>query len=161
PFRFENDFERGLKWCEDALLATLAPGFNQSLPEPLGKLLDVIVNDRATAEQIAPFCGRVEIPPGMRLIEQGAASDDIFFVESGHAAVEMDTGDGETLRLTTVGHGAVVGEVAFYTGEPRSASVTAEEPLVAWRFSRDDLRRLEETEPDVAIRFHEGMAAII
>jgi SulP family sulfate permease len=161
PFRFEADFERGLKWCEDALLAGVAPAFAEWRAQPLATLLESVVDDAETAAKIAPFCRRIESAPGTRLIEQGSPSEDIFFIESGFAAVEMDAGDGNTVRLTTVGHGAVIGEVAFYTGEPRTASVIAEEPMVAWRFSREDLQRLEVEAPDAAMKFHQGIAAIL
>lgn len=161
PFRFEPDLERGLKWCEDALLASVEPDFHAGRVQSLTKLLDMIVKDEGMAERIAPFCTRIETAPGSRLIEQGSASEDIFFIEAGRAAIEMDAGNGETLRLTHVGEGAVVGEVAFYTGEPRTASVIANEGMVVWRFSRDDLKRMEAVAPDAALRFHQGMAAIL
>jgi SulP family sulfate permease len=161
PFRFEPDFERALKWCEDSLLADVAPAFAERQARPAASLLGAIVTDAETGARIASYCQRIEAAPGARLIEQGSPSEDIFFIESGFAAVEIAGPGGEPTRLTTVGFGAVVGEVAFYTGEPRNASVVAEEPVVAWRFSRDDLRRLEATEPNAALKFHEGMVAMI
>jgi SulP family sulfate permease len=161
PFRFESDFQRGLKWCEDTLLAGVAPDFANTRSRHLAVLLETVVDDAETAAAIASFCQRVDADPGTLLIEQGSPSEDIFFVESGQAAVEMTTIEGETLRLTSVGGGAVVGEVAFYTGEPRTASVVVEETMVAWRFSREDLRRLETSAPQTALRFHEGIAAML
>jgi SulP family sulfate permease len=160
PFRFEADFERGLKWCEDQLLAGGEPRDNAP-PRLLADLINEIVRDGAAADRIASYCQRIEAESGTRLIEQGARSEDIFFIESGNAAVELTTGDGESVRLTTVGNGAVVGEVAFYTGEVRTAAVVVEEPVVAWRFTRDSLRRMEVAAPEAAHRFHEGMAALL
>jgi SulP family sulfate permease len=96
------------------------------------------------------------------LIERGAASNDIFFIETGHAAVDIpaETGEG-SIRLATVGPGAIVGEMAFYLGEERSASIVAEEPMIVWRFSRAAMDRLQASAPGAALRFHEGMAAIL
>ena len=51
--------------------------------------------------------------------------------------------------------------LAFYLAAPRSASVIAEDDVVAWRFSRASLDRLRATRPDVAVRFHEGIAAML
>jgi sulfate permease, SulP family len=74
----------------------------------------------------------------------------------------MDIGEGKPpLRLATVGPGAVVGEVAFYLGEPRSASIIAEEPMVAFVFSRASLERLESEAPDAALKFHESIATML
>jgi len=71
------------------------------------------------------------LPAGSHLITQGEPSDDIFFIESGRAAVELGTGSGHHIRLATIGHGAIVGEIAFYLAAPRSASVIAEDDIVA------------------------------
>jgi CRP-like cAMP-binding protein len=67
----------------------------------------------------------------------------------------------QRVRLATAGEGAIVGEVAFYLGVPRSASVIAESDMVAWRFSRASLDRLRAAEPEIAARFHEGIAAML
>jgi sulfate permease, SulP family len=161
-FRFERDLETGLKWCEDALLARVRPQLLDPRGYQLTELVAQIVTDRPIAEKITSCFQRVEFAPGARLIEQGAPSDDIIFVEAGHAAVEMDIGEGKPpLRLATVGPGAVVGEVAFYLGEPRSASIIAEEPMVAFVFSRASLERLESEAPDAALKFHESIATML
>jgi sulfate permease, SulP family len=161
-FRFERDLETGLKWCEDALLARVRPQLLDPRGYQLRELIAQIVTDRPIAEKIISCFQRVEFAPGARLIEQGAPSDDIIFVEAGHAAVEMDIGEGKPpLRLATVGPGAVVGEVAFYLGEPRSASIIAEEPMVAFIFSRASLERLESEAPDAALKFHESIATML
>jgi SulP family sulfate permease len=59
------------------------------------------------------------------------------------------------------GPGAVVGEIAFYTGRPRSASVVAASPVVAWRLSREAMHRFQNEAPAIAFRLHEGLAAIL
>ena len=161
-FRFERDLETGLKWCEDALLARVRPQLLDQHDQQLTDLVAQLVDDRTIAEKITSYFERVEFAAGSRPIEQGTPSDDIIFVETGHAAVEMDVGEGQPpLRLATVGPGAVVGEVAFYLGEPRSASIIAEEPIVAWIFFRRNLVRLEAEAPEAALKFHEAMATML
>jgi SulP family sulfate permease len=71
------------------------------------------------------------------------------------------TAGGEDVRLATLGPGAIVGEMAFYLGQARSASVRAEAPVVAWRLSSASLARLETDSPEALIGFHRGMAAIL
>jgi SulP family sulfate permease len=114
------------------------------------------------AAAIAAECRRLEVAAGAVLIAQGSASSDIFFVESGHATVEIpaETGEG-SIRLAAVGPGAIIGEMAFYLGERRSASVVAEEAMVVWQFSRAAMDRLQTGQPAAAVTFHEGMAAIL
>ena len=53
--------------------------------------------------------------------------------------------------------GVVVGEVALYTGAPRTADVVAEAP--AWSsVSREEIARLEADDPKVATALHRWLA---
>ncbi len=160
PVRIEPSFDHGVEWCENALIADVAPTLARAESRPARDILMDIVDDAASAEALIPYCERVEIAAGEALIIQGKPSDDIFLIEAGRAAVELANGT-HSVRLATLAHGAVVGEVAFYLSVPRSASVIAESPLVAWRFSRAKLDRLRSSEPEIAARFHEGIAAML
>jgi SulP family sulfate permease len=158
--RIEPTFEYGVEWCENALLAAVAPKLATAASRPARDILMTVVGDKDSAEALIPYCERVEFAAGSALITQGKPSDDIFFIEAGRAAVELTNGT-QTIRLATLTHGAIVGEVAFYLSVPRSASVVAEDTLVAWRFSRANLDRLHAGEPEIAARFHQGIAAML
>lgn len=160
PVRFVENLENGLEWCENDLLATLLPGAAGDAAVPVIDLLDTVLGDRAAAERFLPYLDRIAIEGGATLIEQGAPSSDVFFIESGQAGVMLAAGRAP-VRLATVSGGSIVGEIAFYLGATRSASVVAESALVAWRLSAENLARLETERPDILIRFHRGMAAIL
>lgn len=157
----EPSFDHGVEWCEDALLSEIAPALSTIRTRPARETLLELVRDEALSEALLPYFERTDLPAGSDLITQGEPSDDIFFIESGRAAVELGTGSGHRIRLATIGHGAIVGEIAFYLAAPRSASVIAEDDIVAWRFSRASLNRLQEERPDIAARFHEGITAML
>jgi SulP family sulfate permease len=161
-FRFEADLERGLKWCEDALLAESTPELLSGKSHNLEELLLEIVSDARSVAALAPHFERIEAEPGTRLIEQGSPSDDIILVESGYAAVEM-AGDDATkpLRLATIGPGAIVGEISFYLQELRTASIVVEERLVAWKFTRRALAGLQADAPEAALELHRSIAAML
>ena len=95
---------------------------------------------------------------GARVIEQGAISDDIYFVEEGEGVVQLEPKDGAPVKLAAFGSGTIIGEIAFYRGEPRSASVIAHTPIVASRLSRAALSRIDAEVPALAARFHQEMA---
>ena len=158
--RFFGDLDHGLEWCENDLLASVAPEVVAGEPVPVIDLLVAVTKERKLAERLLPYLERLEIGAGETLIEQGAASNDVFFVETGRAAVMLAAGN-DRVRLATVGRGSIVGEMAFYLGKERSASVIAEVPLIAWRLSADSLARLETESPETLIRFHRGMAALL
>ena len=103
---------------------------------------------------------RVELAAGAVVVEEGSPSHDFYLLESGRASVFTGTGDAR-LRVASVGAGAIVGEVAFYLGEPRTASVITSEPTVVWRFTRRDLERLQSEMPDIAASLHAGLARML
>jgi SulP family sulfate permease len=159
--RIEPDIERGLRWCENRVIAEFAPEFSPH-HQPIAEIIAHIVHDAAGASIIVKQCERLEVHRDQALIERGAPSDDIYFVETGHAAVEIPSEiPGRTIRVATVGPGAIVGEIAFYLGETRSASIVAEDDMIVWRFSRPALARLRTECPEAALHFHEGLAAIL
>ena len=72
--------------------------------------------------------------------------------------VEMVTIEGTRVRLRTVLPGVVVGEIAVYTGIPRTAGVVAETPSVVLRLSRASIEQLDAAEPELAAALHRWLA---
>ena len=60
------------------------------------------------------------------------------------------------MRLRTVLPGVVVGEIALYTGVPRTADVVAETPSVVLRLTRASIERMERSEPELAAARTDG-----
>jgi len=106
-------------------------------------------------------CERATVEPGTKLIVQGTPSEDVLFVESGHASVEIAGGDETPVHIASVGAGDIIGEIAFYLGDQRSASVVAEDEMVVWRLSQESIERLQREAPAAALEFHRGMAAML
>jgi SulP family sulfate permease len=63
--------------------------------------------------------------------------------------------------LATIRPGVVVGEVARYTGVPRTADVVAETPVVVLRLRRSAIDRLEVEEPELATALHRWLASTL
>lgn len=70
---------------------------------------------------------------GQALIRQGGASRALFVIATGRVRVVMTTVDGDELLVAVLGPGATVGELSVLDGQPRSATVTAIEPVQALR----------------------------
>lgn len=102
----------------------------------------------------------VQVPAGVTIIQQGSANDDVFIVTGGAFEVLLDDG-GSTRCVAHMHPGEVAGDMAFLTGEPRSASIRAtvasrclvlraadlkllafENPAMLMRMSRVLIRRL-------------------
>ena len=76
-------------------------------------------------------------------------------------SVEIVTPEGTRMRLRAVRPGVVVGEIALYTGVPRTADVVAETPSVVLRLSRASIERMETAEPALAAALHRWLATTL
>ena len=65
------------------------------------------------------------------------------------------------MRLRTLRPGVVVGEVAMYSGVPRTADVVAETPSVVLKLSKDSIERMEAEDPELAAALHRWLATTL
>ena len=155
--RVFDDLDHGLEYSEGQILA-----WPQDEPSAYADLLEEQLRrtfpDAAEVGRLICYLDKDTWREGERLIHQGDASKDMFFVESGRVSVQLDTAPGHTLRLRTMGAGTVVGEVALYLGLPRSASVVADTATTTYRLAADRLADMKRNDPEVAAMFHEFMA---
>ncbi len=96
-------------------------------------------------QELVPNIEKFDYPMGHRLMAQGDEGDALFLIESGTARVERQ-GSSEVIR---VGAGSVVGEAALLTGEPRSATVTAESEISVWRVGKSAFDRIVSASPNL------------
>lgn len=157
-----DSFDRALHDIEDEVLADVDPALAVRAPRPIGEQLRLFVEDAEHLDQLIAYLERVTFAAGDLVVEEGTPADDMFFIETGTAAVRIAAG-GHHVTLTTLGPGSIVGEIAFYLGarSTRTASVVAEGEVVAWRFTKTSLGRMEALSPGIASRFHHGMAEIL
>jgi SulP family sulfate permease len=147
---FEPDLDRALQRAEDALLEGAE----------LEQLAGADALD-AMPPQLRPHLERVELAAGAVLIRQDEPPEDLFVLASGRLRVEMATPEGRRMRLRTVLPGVVVGEVALYTGEVRTADVVAETPAVVLRLSREQIEAIASTDPELAAALHRWLATTL
>jgi SulP family sulfate permease len=76
-------------------------------------------------------------------------------------AVILELDSGRDSRVGTIQPGTVVGEIGFYLGKPRTASVVATQPGVVYRLSLSAFRRLEADHPQIAAALHQWIANIL
>jgi sulfate permease, SulP family len=149
--RFEPDLDRGLQLCEERLLRDEAV----EVAEPDGDAL------AGMPSGLRAYLERRELPDGTVLIRQGESPDDVYVLESGRLRVETVTGRGTRMRLGALRPGVVVGEVAMYSGDPRTADVVAEGPSVVLRLDRASIARIEAEDPELASALHRWLATTL
>ena len=158
--RAYETLDRGLRWCEKKLLLRLAPLAGDTASEIREQLLPAGA-DPGAIERLLAYMSRLELAADALLVEQGADSHEMYFIEAGRVSVHLAKSDGQSIRLKTLGPGTTVGELAFYLNQRRSASVRCDGPAVLWRFRRADLERMERDAPDLAALFHQRMATLL
>jgi SulP family sulfate permease len=145
---FEPDLDRGLQRCEDALLQGVVPG-------------DQADGAGSLPKGLSPYLERVELARGQVLLHQDEPAGDVYVLEHGRLGIETRTAEGARVRVRSVRPGVVVGEVALYTGVPRTADVVAETDCVLLRFGAEALSRMEAEDPAVAAAWHRFLAGTL
>ncbi|MSP50848.1 MAG: cyclic nucleotide-binding domain-containing protein [Alphaproteobacteria bacterium] len=151
------DIDHALEWCENDLLF----GENRlrsEVDDPLQAQLARQFPDMVDVAKFMTYVQAVRYGAGEELIRQSDESRDLYFIESGEVTVEIRVDGGEILRLRVMGAGTCVGEVAFYLGRRRSASVVTTAPTTAYRLTGAALDDMQASDPAVAAAFHEFMA---
>jgi CRP/FNR family transcriptional regulator len=86
------------------------------------------------------------------IFREGDQSDTCYVVSSGHARAVREHPDGRTIALAHFGPGDIVGELAMFDDERRSATVETLDAVEAIAISGADMRRLLREHPDIAAK---------
>lgn len=152
------DLDRGLEWCEEAILKSLdAPEEDKTLSD----YLMAILPEPEHIPDLISAMHRIQIEEGYILIQQGDVADTLFFVEKGQVTAQLAVPDSDPIRLETMRGGRVVGEIGFYLGTKRTASVVADQSSNVYAFTTEDLRELERSDPGAAAAFHRVVASLL
>lgn len=107
----------------------------------------------AQAAQLFAEMRRQVHEAGSPIIKAGSKADEVLFVESGRAVVQMVGANGKVRRLRTMLAGAIIGDVAYSMGGLRTADVIAETKTVTLSISQKQVASLAKTKPALAQLF--------
>lgn len=97
---------------------------------------------------------------GQVLIEQNASDRTVYMVESGTLTVHYQDDKGR-VRLATVGPGSAVGEGAFFTRQPRNATVQAGSPCKIWSLTPIRFTELTNRQPNLALEVAMALGSLV
>ena len=89
--------------------------------------------------------GRV-FAPGETIIRAGDPGSSMFVVHRGSVDVRVDN-NGTRTTIKTLGEGDFFGEMALFTGEPRTANIIAAEETEVLEIGHDAMKTLFDTNP--------------
>jgi CRP-like cAMP-binding protein len=113
-------------------------------------LKSVHLFDQIPGEQlvkVAQIAHEVEFEAGLAFIKQGEPGNCLYLVVEGEADVTL-AGVGLVNHIQAK---SVIGEMAILSGEPRSATCTVTEPLLALKIARSDFWMLLEERSEIAL----------
>lgn len=111
-------------------------------------------------EVLAVYLQPMVLPPGKVLFAQGASERALYFVESGSLSVHFED-EKERVRLAIVTAGSIVGEGAFFSHRPRSATVQATSASRLWSLPAMRFTELCNRQPAVALQIAMAAGAVI
>jgi CRP-like cAMP-binding protein len=106
---------------------------------------------------VAGLCAREGFAAGAALMRQGMVADDCFILLDGTAEVSVMVDLGPVV-VASLSAGALVGEIALLCDTPRTATVTAAEPVRALVISRARLPQLVSAVPAFAMVLMRALA---
>jgi CRP-like cAMP-binding protein len=108
--------------------------------------------DRVTLAKLAAHLEPVPVDPGAAVFRQGDPGDAFYLVVRGSFGIYVAGASGSPeKRVNTLGPGAPFGEMALLSGQPRSATVRADEGAEVLRLDRTRFLGLVSREPQVAL----------
>lgn len=154
-----DDLDHGIEWCEEQILSSAKS--DGSTETSLQSQLEALLEDPTLASGLMDYLEPRNLPEGQHVFRQGETSDGLYFLESGRVTVVVHLPNGKTLRRRTYTSGAILGEMGFYSKEPRSATVVAEQPSRLHYLSTEAFRRIEADRPSLASGFNRAVVNLV
>jgi glutaminase len=160
-----DDRDAALEYCEDRLIAAASAfraGERYALAE-MDIFRGLADEDMTLVESAArPFV----FERGQVILREGEKGKLFFVIARGVVSVRINVretalegGETRSLRLATIGAGLPFGQMALLDGQPRSADVVADEKVVAYGFSIEELREIGAQRPAILIAILTNIAA--
>ena len=100
-------------------------------------------------------------PAGEPLFKEGDEGREMFVILRGSVGLQKETGDGEAWKVTQLSEGAVFGEMALLTNEPRSLSATAVTEVQTLTLTRNDFERVVADSSPIAVKMLRNIATVV
>lgn len=114
-----------------------------------------------TAALLQEYGTPVELAAGEELLAQGTQSDHLVFLRAGRLRATVTDRNQESQIVSRFLPGAIVGEIAYYAGVGRTATLTAETASTVVCIDTAALALMERDNPNAAAHFHRNLASVL
>lgn len=111
-------------------------------------------------ELLGSYLQPLAIPTGRVVIQQGDADRTVYLVEAGTLTVHYED-ESHRIRLASVDAGSAVGEGAFFSRQPRNATVQAASPCRLWTLTPMRFAELSNRQPQIALEVAMALGALV
>lgn len=115
----------------------------------------------AEIEALAGKVHEVTWEAGEIVFREGDPGDNCYVIHSGRVKVMRRLVDGQPIALAQLGHGAMVGELALFASDRRSATLQTVEQTTAVAISRKDLMEILHGNAEAAISMAVHVASLL
>ncbi|WP_151446580.1 SLC26A/SulP transporter family protein [Lacisediminimonas profundi] len=148
------DLDRALESCENQLLESL-----RTSPMPSASqdswLSGLLAGLEPSAQGLLRACLEHRVfAADDCILRKGDRSRELHLIVQGRADVVIEEG---AIRLAGVSAGAILGEMGFLDGTPRSATVQAVEPVHSQVLSRERFDALSRSHPEITQRVMQNL----
>ncbi|MBI3864135.1 MAG: cyclic nucleotide-binding domain-containing protein [Planctomycetia bacterium] len=102
--------------------------------------------------ELAALANRRDFGPGTVIFREGSACDDLFLIDSGLVALDVQAPGRGPVRILTIGQGELLGWSALLGSGPMTATATALEQTAAFAIPGTRLRALCEQNYEAGFR---------
>jgi small-conductance mechanosensitive channel len=139
---------------------SLEPDFAESVNEIFDRLSEAALFAPLSDEETQQIAEGVEakiFTTGEKIVRRGQEGSSMFVIHRGSVKVQINE-DGKIKVLRTLSEGDFFGEMGLFTGEPRTATVLAQEETEVLEIKHTSLKPILEANPDLVERFVEIIA---
>ncbi len=172
-----SDLDHGLEFIENVLLSGPSVGLKE-IAEEIRTRSTASLDTASFAEldlrrmlarhftgnnldTLLNYCETMKLEANTTLFKKGDPGDALYFIERGELSVLLKLEAGRVKRLRTFGPGTVVGEMALFSQQPRSADVVSDTPCRVRKLSSEKLQKMATTDPTAAIEFHNFIVKLL
>lgn len=155
PHRSFTSRNDAIEWCEEKILKAETGESQDGSAADLASWLTEELGTADRARRMSGYFERRALPPGTALYSQGSPSDTIDLVVSGSVAVVVQAEAGLPLLIRRMSRKTVVGEMGFFRGNVRRATVSVEGESLVYTLTRTAYDRLCAEDPELATAFLE------
>lgn len=157
---YKEQLDTAVDWCERRILSELDRADEDSNLE-LTDVLRRIAYEEADVKLLAEYFEVEDRNSGEYLFMEGDKGDSLYFVGGGTVVVVLRIPNQQEQILRKYKAGAILGEMAIYTGDNRTASVRIEKDARMFRLDRQKLEEMGKRFPASTAALHTYIVRVL